>query len=111
MTSPPIGDPPTPAAYGASAERTRLAWRRTVLANTAVVVLTIRLAVRDHVTPFHALAIAVVIAGWLGQLWITQRRIHAMADPLPGAIGRTLPIVALQTAGYAVIGLVLALTG
>ncbi|HEY1488373.1 MAG TPA: DUF202 domain-containing protein [Micromonosporaceae bacterium] len=94
---------------GASAERTRLAWRRTVLATTPVALLSIRLAVRDGVSAGTALAIAAATVGWLGALALAQRRIRAMASKEPRNIGRTLPAIALVTAGFAVLGFVLVL--
>jgi uncharacterized membrane protein YidH (DUF202 family) len=95
--------------YGASAERTRLAWRRTALSTTPVALLAIRLAVRDGVSLGGGLAIVAATVGWLAALWLTQRRIRAMASQRPRDIGRTLPAIALVTAGFAVLGVVLVL--
>ncbi len=107
------GVKPAPAltADGASAARTRLAWRRTVLATTAVTALTIRLAARGGFTPLRAVAIALALATWLAQLLIAQRRIRAMAVAQPRDISRTLPTVALATTAYAAVGLMLVLSG
>jgi hypothetical protein len=95
--------------YGASAERTRLAWRRTALSCTPVALLAVRLAVRDGMTVGSGLAIAAAAIGWLGALLLTQRRIRAMASQRPHVIGRTLPAIALVTAGFAILGVVLVL--
>jgi uncharacterized membrane protein YidH (DUF202 family) len=95
------------AADGASAERTRLAWRRTVLSTTAVALLTIRVAVSDGISPWTALAIAASCLGWLAGLWLAQRRIHSMSDREPRNIGRTLPAIALTMVGFAVLGMAL----
>ena len=92
---------------GASAERTRLAWRRTVLSTTAVALLTIRIAVSDGISPWTALAIAAACLGWLASLWLAQRRIHSMSDQEPRNIGRTLPATALTMVGFAVLGMAL----
>jgi uncharacterized membrane protein YidH (DUF202 family) len=97
-------------ADGASAERTRLAWRRTTLAATVATLLTVRLAVRVPDDPWHITAIVLAALLWLGQLVLTQRRIRAMdADP-PRGIGRTLPVSALMYAGNAVLCVALVLT-
>jgi uncharacterized membrane protein YidH (DUF202 family) len=92
---------------GASAERTRLAWRRTTLASTAVTLLTIRLAARESATPLHVVAIVAGVVGWIALMVITQRRIRAMAADEPRRVGRALPATALVIAGYAVLGLIL----
>jgi uncharacterized membrane protein YidH (DUF202 family) len=98
-------------AEGAAPERTRLAWRRTVLSSTIVAMLCVRLAERvGFGTPGGALIIAAAAVGWLAQLWITQRRIRDMAHRRPAAIGRTLPVVALDVLGFALLGLILAIT-
>ena len=76
-------------------ERTRLAWRRTVLAGTVVGLLFLRLA-----GPAAALA----VPAWLVLLVLAQRRIgtlgHARAEPT----GRTLLLVALAVTTLAVFG-------
>jgi uncharacterized membrane protein YidH (DUF202 family) len=96
---------------GASAERTRFAWRRTNLATIAVALLTIRVAVRDGLDAWRSIAIAVTCAGWLTGLWLSQRRIRAMADRPPRNVGRTLPMTALLVVGFAVVGIVLVAAG
>jgi hypothetical protein len=88
-------------------ERTRLAWRRTVLASTVVALLFIRLA-----GPFAALA----VPPWLVVLAVAQRRISAVAQRRISAVapaGRILPVrelalVALMIATLAVSGAALA---
>ncbi|HEU4423844.1 MAG TPA: DUF202 domain-containing protein, partial [Pilimelia sp.] len=62
----------------ASAERTRLAWRRTVLAITVVAVLSTRLALVGD-SPIGPLLAAAGLVGWLAVLVVTYRRIQAMA--------------------------------
>jgi hypothetical protein len=98
-------------ADGASAERTRLAWRRTMLAATAVALLTVRAATRNRFTVGGGLVIAAALIGWLGLLWLSQRRIAAMAHHEPAGIGRTLPATALMVLGLSVLGLLALLTG
>jgi uncharacterized membrane protein YidH (DUF202 family) len=94
-------------AAGASAERTRLSWRRTVLATTAVVLLIVRLALREDLTPLRAIGVAAALGGWVAQLWVTQRRMDTMANAEPHVVGRSLPLTALVIVGYAIIGIVL----
>ena len=94
-------------AEGAAAERTDMAWRRTVLGGTVVGVLAIRLAVRHPADVLHVLIIAAIAIGWVVLLVLAHRRISAMRVPTPSQIGRTLPIVAIMTAGVAVLAIVL----
>jgi hypothetical protein len=104
--APPRG-PMFNGADGASAERTRLAWRRTTLAGTAVTLLTIRLAARGDVTALRVLAIVAAAIGWFALMTITQRRIGAMAADQPSRVGRTLTATALVIVGFAILGLAL----
>jgi uncharacterized membrane protein YidH (DUF202 family) len=97
-------------ADGASAERTRLAWRRTALASTAVVLLTVRLATRDRFTVLGALAIAAALLVWLAQMWLTQRRIHAIDRHEPTEVMRALPALSLTAIAFALLAVVLVLT-
>ncbi|HZD99001.1 MAG TPA: DUF202 domain-containing protein, partial [Micromonosporaceae bacterium] len=94
MTKVPTGGQRGPmwsGADGASAERTRLAWRRTALASTAVVLLTVRLATRDSFTVLGAIAVAAALLLWLAQMWLTQQRIHAIDRHEPTEVMRALP--------------------
>jgi uncharacterized membrane protein YidH (DUF202 family) len=112
-----VSEPQRPPAAdnspSGSAERTRLAWRRTVLATTAVGLLMIRLVVRSGASDLIGIGIAAAAVGWLGMLWLGQRRIHAIADEASRPIGRVLAALAMLTVGFAVaaIVLVLAATG
>ncbi len=102
---------PEPAAGtdsgSASAERTRLSWRRTTLAATVSALLAVRLAIRENGQALAVLAIAVTMLGWLAHVWLTHRRIRAMVHRVPAAAGRTLPVTALLVTGLAVVGVVL----
>jgi uncharacterized membrane protein YidH (DUF202 family) len=101
---------PAPRDPGRQPERTRLAWRRTVLAVTVVGLLAIRLAVQ-HPSPVVAvLAVAATLAGWLGLLILGWRRIVAMAVAEPAPAGRAMPLAALATVGFAGLGLALVAT-
>ncbi|GAB3971418.1 DUF202 domain-containing protein [Plantactinospora veratri] len=97
------GHPPPGPDAGLAAERTRLAWRRTVLAVGVVAVLAARLALSNGTV--GALVTALAGLGWLGVLLVTFPRI-AGRRLRPG---RALPVTALITAGFAVLGLLLVL--
>jgi hypothetical protein len=86
---------------GVPFERTRLAWRRTLLAAATVAVLAARLAVEAGV----AALVAVAAAGWPALYWVVRRRIRFR----PAGAGLALPIFALATAGYAVLGTLMVL--
>jgi len=97
-------------ADAAAPERTRFSWRRTVLSSTLVAILCVRAADRvGFGTAGGALITAAAAAGWLAQLWITQRRINDMDNSRPATIGRTLPAMALDVVGFAVLGVILAI--
>jgi len=83
-------------------ERTRLAWRRTLLAAATVAVLAARMAAVNG----DAILVAVAVAGWAALVGLAARRIRAR----PAAAGRALPLLALATAGYAGLGAILVLT-
>ena len=97
-------------ADGASAERTRLAWRRTALASTAVVLLTVRLAIRDRFTVLGALVIAAALLVWLAQMWLTRRRIHAIDRHEPTQVMGALPALSLTAIAFALLAVLLVLT-
>ncbi|MBO4204919.1 DUF202 domain-containing protein [Micromonospora echinofusca] len=102
------GGPAGPADPGLQPERTRLAWRRTALALTAVTVLTVRLAAGRGV-PGAALA-ATAVAGWGVVLWTIWGRMTGSRRSAPGG-GRAFPLTALATAGSALLGVLLVLVG
>ncbi|MET9257345.1 DUF202 domain-containing protein [Streptomyces sp. NPDC048182] len=70
-----------PQDPGLQPERTRLAWRRTTLSGTVVAVLAGKAALKDGATPGALLAIALCCVLWLGFLYLTHRRIRALAAP------------------------------
>lgn len=101
-------DPAHPARDpGLQAERTRLAWRRTALAMTVIMVLTVRLALAGDV-PGAVLAGAAVLS-WLAALRVCWWRATG-AGPTAG-YGRALPLAALAAAGYATLGVLLVARG
>ena len=55
-------------------ERTRLAWRRTVLAMTVVAILGARLALIRTSPAFAALFVSVTVAAWLTFVALARRR-------------------------------------
>ncbi|MEJ3749324.1 DUF202 domain-containing protein [Actinomycetes bacterium KLBMP 9797] len=87
---------------GVSVERTSLAWRRTVLSAAVVAALTARMAAIDG----HPLLAAVALAGWAAMFAVAYRRLRRHALPA----GRSLPLFALATLGYAVLGAALVLS-
>jgi low temperature requirement protein LtrA len=99
--------PPTASDAGLQPERTRLAWRRTTLAITVVALLAVRMAVVTVGGPVGWTVAAVALLGWVAALWLTQRRIAAMATSRPAAVGRVLWMTALTILGYAVLGTLL----
>lgn len=66
---------------GLQPERTRLAWRRSVLAGGVAALLLIRLALESRV-PAAAVGGSLL---WLAFALVAQSRIRAMADPEPAA--------------------------
>jgi uncharacterized membrane protein YidH (DUF202 family) len=112
MTNVPAGDKPGPmwsGASGASTERTRLAWRRTALASTAIVLLTVRLAIRDRFTVFGAIVIAAAVVLWLAQMRLTERRIDAIDRNESTHVVRALPGLSLTVIGFSLLAIIAAL--
>lgn len=95
-------DPPPAAPL----ERTRFAWRRTVLAGTAVAVLAVRQALLAEPAWLRAIGTAAALLIWLAALVAGHRRVVSLGRGVssPG-VG---PLVATAvTVGFAVLGLVL----
>ena len=92
------------ADHGASAERTRLAWRRTGLSATAVALLAARPAFAPSAGVGFILVAAVAMAGWAVLVGLAQRRSVGLdaRPPRPGR--RTIAAYAMVTAGFAVLG-------
>ncbi|MDT0532878.1 DUF202 domain-containing protein [Micromonospora sp. DSM 115977] len=109
-TEPPRRDRPA-RDPGLQPERTRLAWRRTALALTVIMVLTVRLALTGPAAggTLGALVAGAAVLGWGAALAVCWRRATG-TGPLPG-YGRSLPLVALATAGFALLGTLLAASG
>ena len=89
-----------PPDTGGSAERTRLAWRRTSLSATVAAILLLRLAL-NHPHPGLAIAVSALAAlSWVTLLVLSQRRVRA----LPATLVSAAPLV-LTTAGCLCLGL------
>ncbi|HCT76079.1 MAG TPA: hypothetical protein DGG94_03275 [Micromonosporaceae bacterium] len=98
----PLGRPDV----GASPERTRLAWRRTTLAATAVAVLLGRLAAEKGMLAPAALGALI----WVIMLAVVQRRIQALRSPQTRPPGRLLMLTAAACACFGALGVLLVLT-
>lgn len=94
---------------GAQPERTRLAWRRTVLAATACALLLFRLAFERGLDPAGAAGLALGMLCWLALLALAHRRIKQMARPRPGGVARPLAAVAASCIAIALLGVLLIL--
>ncbi|HWB37190.1 MAG TPA: DUF202 domain-containing protein [Rugosimonospora sp.] len=102
--NPAGGQPDQPD--GAGPERTRLAWRRTALAQTVCTLLLFRLAADSGRWP-GALVGALALLCWLASMAVGQLRIAEMGARRPASVGRALPVTALIMIVYAVLGLLL----
>jgi hypothetical protein len=92
---------------GLQPERTRLAWRRTLLALTMVTLLTVRLALTGG--PGGAAPAALTILGWGVVVTLCWRR--AAGSGVHRIGGRLLALVGLAAAGFALLGALLVLRG
>jgi len=92
---------------GLQPERTRLAWRRTVLATGVVAVLLLRMALQ--LGPAGLGPAAAALAGWAACAAIAHRR-GGRTGREPGAAGWGPAALAAIAAGYAALGVALVST-
>ncbi len=96
--------------HGASAERTRLAWRRTALSVTVVGLLAVRPAFHPDAGPAHWITAALAALGWAAMVAIAYRRARALGKRPPHPGRRTITAYAMTTVALAVVaGLVVML--
>ncbi|WP_432835948.1 DUF202 domain-containing protein [Dactylosporangium sp. CA-092794] len=88
---------------GVQAERTQLAWRRTLISMSAVALLLARLAVVHLESLPSACALAAIGLAWSGAVAITLRRIRDVATP----IGRSVPAFVTLILLYCAMGTLL----
>jgi uncharacterized membrane protein YidH (DUF202 family) len=90
--------------HGASAERTRLAWRRTGLSAAAVGLLAARPAFAPQATTATVLVTATAMIGWAALTALAYRRTRDLERRPPPPGHRIIVACALATAGFAVLG-------
>ena len=93
------------ADSGAAWERTRLAWRRTVLSAAAVALLGARLAF--VLTPDETAGVVLgglALAGWSAVGYLASRRMRALAARAEATDPRPVLTAALGAVGYAAVG-------
>lgn len=90
--------------HGASAERTRLAWRRTGLSATAVGLLAARPAFAPHAGASTVLVAAAAMAAWAALIALAYRRARGLADRPPRPGRRTITAYACITVVFATLG-------
>ena len=94
------------APPGAATERTQLAWRRTALSGTAVVLLTARLAARGGFAYPQLVLGGLALLPLAGLLLVTRRRLGSVGES--GAPPGWVPsAMAMSVAWFAVLGAVL----
>lgn len=89
---------------GASAERTRLAWRRTGLSATVVGLLAARPAFRPDAGVPAWLVAALTMTAWAALIALAYRRTNALGRTPPRPARRAVPAYALITATLAALG-------
>ncbi|RZU49868.1 uncharacterized membrane protein YidH (DUF202 family) [Krasilnikovia cinnamomea] len=95
--------------HGASAERTRLAWRRTGLSATVVALLILRPAFVPGPGVGTVLAVAAAMGVWATLVGLGYRRVHGLIARPPRPGSRTVVAYALLCASFAAFGAVVVL--
>ena len=101
MTARPAGAAGDP---GASAERTRLAWRRTGLSASVAGLLAVRPALAPEEGGARILLAAAAMACWTALIAVAYRRARGLAARPPRPGGRAVTVYAAVTVTLAVIG-------
>ncbi|MDI6097752.1 DUF202 domain-containing protein [Actinoplanes sp. NEAU-A12] len=89
---------------GASAVRTRLAWRRTGLSATVVALLTVRPAFAPGAGPAAWLVAAAAMAGWALAVALALHRARGLRSRFPRPAPRSVRAYALVIVAMAVLG-------
>ena len=99
-----MSDTPASRDHGASAERTRLAWRRTALSGGVVALLACRPAVDPTAGGTKWIAAALAMLGWSVLVAVAYRRMRGLAVDPPRPGRRTMTAYALTTVALATLG-------
>jgi hypothetical protein len=86
-----------------AAERTRLAWRRTILSALAVVFLAASKLVVTFPKPAAVPIVGLMILSWLAIALIARRRAATLRAGRQAPIGTSPALLALLIVGYAVL--------
>ncbi|WP_250027390.1 DUF202 domain-containing protein [Paractinoplanes maris] len=89
--------------HGAAAERTRLAWRRTVLSASVVGLLAARPAFHPDAGPREWVTAALSALGWTVLVALAYRRARGLGRRPPHPGRRTIAAYALTTIALAVL--------
>jgi|SRR5581483_2414032 len=90
-------------------ERTRLAWRRTVLTAFVVALLCARMAIATEPPPVAEVLVGVAAAIWLGLFAVAQRRIRRLDAAVAAAPARAFPLVVGLISGFVALSVILVL--
>jgi hypothetical protein len=88
---------------GHASERTRLAWRRTVLSALGVVLLAVSKVVVTSSRPAAVPVVGLMMLSWLAIALIARRRAAALRGGRRAPIGTSAAVLALLIVGYAVL--------
>ena len=90
--------------HGASAERTRLAWRRTILSGGAVALLACRPAFDPAAGDRRWIIAALAMIGWSVLVALAYRRVRGLTAHPPRPGRRTITAYAVTTVALATLG-------